>query len=148
MYKIAELADFLRREEPGSVCGITSEHVSEIQDAWRVPRLPSAYREFLINMGAGAGRVLRGTDAFFPVVLKMKEWASEFFEENADTLSLPAGAVVFAMHQGYLVYWMSSVSAPDPEVVLCSEATPAPLRVWPSFTAFLNSHYADEPGVK
>ena len=148
MHKIAELAELIRQEKPDDVLGITQEQISEIQDAWGVPRLPSAYVEFLTHMGARAGRVLRGTDAFYPVLLQMKEWADEFFDENSDFLSLPEGAVVFAMHQGYLVYWMSDILAPDPGVVLCSEAVSTPLRVWPTFTTFLDSHYADETGVK
>jgi len=148
MHKIAELANLIRQESPDGVLGITQEQISEIQDAWGVPRLPSAYVEFLALMGARAGRVLRGTDAFYPVLLRIKEWADDFFDENADFLSLPESAVVFAMHQGYLAYWMSDISVPDPEVVLCSEAVSTPLRVWPTFTAFLNSHYVDEPGVK
>ena len=148
MRKVAELAELIRQEKPDGVLGITQEQILEIQDAWGVPRLPSAYVEFLTHMGARAGRVLRGTDAFYPVLLQMKEWADEFFDENSDFFSLPDGAIVFAMHQGYLAYWMSDISAPDPQVVLCSEAVSTPLRVWPTFTAFLDSHYTDQPGVK
>ncbi|WP_433130543.1 SMI1/KNR4 family protein [Micromonospora sp. CA-240977] len=148
MYKVAELAELIRQEKAGDVLGITEKQISEIQDAWGVPRLPSAYVEFLTRMGARAGRLLRGTDAFYPVVLQMREWADEFFDENSDFLPLRGGEIVFAMHQGYLAYWMSDISAADPEVVLWSEAVSTPLRVWPTFTAFLNSHYADEPGVK
>ncbi|WP_326551638.1 SMI1/KNR4 family protein [Micromonospora sp. NBC_01813] len=148
MHGIAELAELIRQEEPDGVLGITKEQISEIQEAWGVSRLPLVYVEFLSRMGACAGRVLRGTDAFFPVILQMKEWADEFFDENSGIISLPDGAVVFAMHQGYLAYWMSGASSSDPEVVLCAEADPSPLRVWPSFTAFLDSHYVDEPGVK
>ncbi|MFD0783284.1 SMI1/KNR4 family protein [Micromonospora azadirachtae] len=148
MHRIAELAELIRREEPDGVRGITTEQISEIQEAWGVSRLPPACTEFLTHMGSCAGRVLRGTDAFFPVILQMKEWAGEFFDENAGIISLPGEALVFAMHHGYLVYWMSDTSSPDPEVVLCTEGDPSPLRIWPSFTAFLNSHYIDEPGVK
>lgn len=148
MHTIAELAEFLRAEEPDGVLGAAEEQIAEIQKAWGVSRLPSAYLDFLTRMGLSAGRVLRGTDAFFPVLLQMRGWADEFFEENSGLISRPDEAVVFAMHQGYLVYWMSNTSSSDPEVVLCTEASPSPLRVWPSFTAFLNSHYVDEPGLK
>ncbi|GAA0567973.1 hypothetical protein GCM10010172_60210 [Paractinoplanes ferrugineus] len=148
MHKVAELANLIRQESPDGVLGITQEQISEIQEAWGVPRLPSAYVEFLALMGARAGRMLRGTDAFYPVLLRIKEWADDFFDENADVISLPESAVVFAMHQGYLAYCMSDVSVPDPEVILYSEAVSMPLRVWPTFTAFLNAHYLDEPGVK
>jgi len=148
MHRIAEVAELIRHEEPGGVLGLSQAQVSEIQNAWGVRELPSAYVEFLTRMGARAGRVLRGTDAFHPVILQMRNWADEFFEENAEVLSLPDRAVVFAMHQGYLAYWMSDISEADPEVVLCAEGQSAPLRVWPSFTAFLDSQYLDEPGVK
>ncbi|MDQ0369372.1 SMI1/KNR4 family protein [Catenuloplanes indicus] len=126
---------------------MTAQQVAEIQEAWGVPQLPAVYVDFLTHMGFGAGRVLRGTDAFFPAVRQMKKWGDDFFHENSG-ISRPGEAVVFAMHQGYLVYWMSDISSPDPEVVLCAEGDPSPSRVWPSFTAFLNSHYEDEPGVK
>lgn len=148
MHEIAELAELIRQEQPDGVCGITQEQINEIRRVWRVAQLPSAYIAFLTNMGARAGSMLRGTDAFYPVLLQMQDWADEFFDENAKILSLPDGALVFAMHQGYLAYWMSDISATDPEVVLCSELDSTPLRVWSSFTAFLNSHYEDEPGVK
>jgi hypothetical protein len=128
--------------------GIEPHQIRQVQAAWGVSELPSAYVEFLTQMGAGAGRLLSGTDAFYPVILEMRKWAAEFFEENAEKLSAPEGALVFAMHQGYVVYWMSDISSLDPEVVLCAEGQSAPLRVWPSFTAFLNTHYLDEPGIK
>ncbi|WFE23589.1 MULTISPECIES: SMI1/KNR4 family protein [unclassified Solwaraspora] len=148
MYEVGRLAELIRIEEPGGVLGITAEQISKIREAWNLSELPSAYVEFLSHMGVRAGRILRGTDAFFPTILRMKEWADEFFDENSGTNSLPDGAIVFGMHQGYLVYWMSDTLTPDPEVVLCAEGDPNPLRTWSSFTAFLNSHYADEPGVK
>ena len=148
MHSIAEIANQLRRRDPGSVIGIKLDQIRQIQNAWGVSELPAAYGEFLTQMGAGAGRLLRGTDAFYPVILEMQESAKEFFEENAGRLSAPNGALVFAMHQGYIVYWMSDISRPDPEVVLCTEGQSAPSRVWPSFTAFLNSHFLDEPGIK
>jgi hypothetical protein len=148
VHGIAELAELIRHEEPDGVLGLTAEQISAVQEAWRISRLPSAYAEFLSRMGARAGRVLRGTDAFFPAILRMREWADEFLDENSGIVALPSEAIVFAMHQGYLVYCMSDTSSPDPEVVLWVEADPSPSRVWPSFTAFLNSQYEDERGVK
>jgi hypothetical protein len=148
MYTVSEIAELLRREEPGTVVGLEPSEIQQVQAAWGVPRLPTAYDEFLTNMGARAGRVLLGTDAFFPAIIEMNEWANEFFEENANSLVRPERALVFAMHQGYLAYWMSDASISDPEVTLFMEGESKPMRVWPSFTAFLNSHYLDEPGVK
>ncbi|WP_080643351.1 SMI1/KNR4 family protein [Salinispora arenicola] len=148
MYTVSEIAELLRREEPGGVVGLEPSEVQQVQAAWEMIRLPSAYEEFLTNMGSRAGRVLLGTDAFFPTILEMSEWADEFFEENASNLARPKDALVFAMHQGYLAYWMSDASISDPEVTLFMEGESKPMRVWPSFTAFLNSHYLDEPGVK
>ncbi|NBE81922.1 SMI1/KNR4 family protein [Micromonospora rubida] len=148
MYTVSEIAERLRREEPGVVVGLELSDIQQVQAAWGVHSLPSAYDEFLTKMGARAGRVLLGTDAFFPSIIEMNEWADEFFEENASSLERPEGALVFAMHQGYLAYWMTDASISDPEVTLFMEGQSEPMRVWPSFTAFLNSHYLDEPGVK
>jgi hypothetical protein len=148
VYSIAEIANHLRQRDPESVIGIEPDQIRQIQDAWGISELPSAYGEFLTRMGASAGRLLCGTDAFYPAIMEMQEWAKEFFEENAGRLLAPNGGLVFAMHQGYVVYWMTDISRPDPEVVLCTEGQSAPLRVWPSFTAFLNSHFLDEPGTK
>jgi|HigsolmetaAR206D_1030411.scaffolds.fasta_scaffold07126_3 hypothetical protein len=147
MHTIVELAELIRREGPDGVQGITAEQISEVQRAWGVSRLPRVYVDFLTHMGARAGRVLRGTDAFFPTILQMKEWADEFFEENSGVVSPPDGVVVFAMHQGYVAYWMADISSPDPEVVEWMEGESSPSRVWPSFTAFLNSHYANGSDV-
>ncbi|MEV7782667.1 SMI1/KNR4 family protein [Kitasatospora sp. NPDC088351] len=122
---------------------MTNAEIDRVRDLWGIRRVPEQYGEFLSLMGRGAGGILRGTDAFFPVILDMRRAGDDFFSDNPGGIDLPDGAVVFAMHQGYQVYWMESTSLQDPPVSLYMEGEAAPMSHWGSFTEFLNSEYVN-----
>ncbi|HEX6681555.1 MAG TPA: SMI1/KNR4 family protein [Candidatus Limnocylindrales bacterium] len=141
MLSVEKIVRRIREADESAVAGLDRDAIQQVQAAWQVDYLPERYVAFLAGMGMRAGQLLVGTDAFFPRILEMREWAISFFDENDGWMRLPDGALVFAMHQGYLVYWFSDSAAPDPEVVLYMEQEKEPVHVWPSFTGFLNEEY-------
>ncbi|SCE64610.1 SMI1/KNR4 family protein [Micromonospora mirobrigensis] len=141
MLSIEEVARRIREVDENAVEGLSLAEVRQVSDSWGVDRLPDAYVEFLVQMGVRGGRLLQGTEAFFPEILELPRDAEEFFQEDEGGMPLPRGAQVFAMHQGYQVYWLSDLLVPDPEVVLYMERRSEPMEVWPSFTHFINAEF-------
>ncbi|WP_410822002.1 SMI1/KNR4 family protein [Micromonospora sp. 050-3] len=141
MLSIAEIAARVKDVDASLVTGLDDDEIGQLRNSWNVQQLPVAYEEFLRLMGRGAGDILRGTDAFFPGILDMRGATDRFFADNLGGMQLPIGALVFAMHQGYQVYWIESADLPDPPVVLYMEEEPAPMASWRSFTEFLNAEY-------
>ncbi|MFD7584662.1 SMI1/KNR4 family protein [Kitasatospora sp. NPDC059811] len=122
---------------------MTNAEIDRVRDLWGIQGVPERHGEFLSLMGCGAGGILRGTGAFFPVILGMRRAVDDFFSDNHGGVDLPDGAVVFAMHQGCQVYWMELTSLQDPPASLCMEGEAAPMVRWESFAEFLNSEYVN-----
>jgi len=100
--------------------------------------LPLAYKDYLLKIGRGAGRFFQGTDIFYPGVKDLKNEAIELLEENEEKFGLPDDAFVFSMHQGYeFLYFMLSEND-DPEVYQYVEGEGEPMKVWSSFSSFVN----------
>jgi hypothetical protein len=78
--------------------------------------LPEAYKEFLLWMGHGAGRLLRGSDCFYEHLPHLREWAVELLEEDGFHKPLPDDAFVFFMHQGYQFTFLRLSEGDDPPV--------------------------------
>lgn len=119
--------------------GLTEAEIAEVAADQQVARLPSSYRDFLRLMGRGTGRLLVGTDAFYPQLLGLKCDAAALLEADGQASLVPAAAVVVAMHQGYQVYWMQDLGVEDPPVYMFQEGTRAVAGAWASFTEFLRS---------
>ncbi|WP_148085959.1 SMI1/KNR4 family protein [Actinocorallia herbida] len=137
------IADAVRvRDGAGALVGVGEEEILAVMADQGLGRLPGAYREFLALMGRRAGRLLAGTDAFHPAIFGLKKSAPELSEGTAFE-GIPPGALVFAMHQGYQVYWMEDVSADDPKVFFYQEGDDGIAREWESFTEFLNAEFGD-----
>jgi len=94
--------------------------------------LPTAYQEFLLLMGHGAGKFLRGSDCFFQKLPYLKEWAIEILQENNFPEPLPDDAFVFFMHQGYQFSFFRLLEGDDPPTYSYSEGT--------NQTSFIRSH--------
>ena len=60
--------------------------------------MPAAYQEFLLWMGHGAGKFLRGSDCFFQHLPYLQEWALELLQENNFPENLPEDTFIFLMH--------------------------------------------------
>ncbi|MFE1957616.1 hypothetical protein [Streptomyces sp. NPDC059479] len=143
MLSIPDIAASVRRISLDLVAGMTDAEIELLRELWGLRGIPDKYGAFLSLMGRGAGGILRGTDAFFPAILDVRRAADDFFSDNPGGMDFPDDAVVFAMHQGYQVYWMESTSLQDPPVSLYMEGEAAPMGHWRSFTEFLNSEYVN-----
>lgn len=93
---------------------------------------PLAYQEFLLSMGCGAGKFLRGSDCFFDRLFQIQEWAIELLQENNFPRSLPDDAFIFLMHQGYQFSFFRLSEGADPPTYSYCEGTDR--------TSFIKSH--------
>ncbi|MFE9690576.1 SMI1/KNR4 family protein [Micromonospora sp. NPDC005806] len=121
----------------GELVGISEAEIAEIARDQSVATLPSRYVEFLRLMGRKAGFLLAGTDAFYPGILGIKHDAFDLLADSGVPGLAPRGVVVFAMHQGYQVYWMTNALSDDPPVCMYQEGDKEVSREWSSFTDFL-----------
>lgn len=117
--------------------GLTEREISLIAEDQGVPRLPLVYGEFLREMGRGGGKFLAGTEAFYPGILGLKEDAARLLLENRMEGLISKESIVFAMHQGFQVYWMIDFRLGDPAVRMFQEGESGIFREWDSFSDFL-----------
>ncbi|WP_083657710.1 SMI1/KNR4 family protein [Herbaspirillum camelliae] len=101
-------------------------------------RLPGAYREFMSLAGKGAGSLFKGTDIFFPRVLKLQSEAMDLLAELGKSSILSSCAKVFCMHQGYEINYFLSTED-DPPVMQFFEGQESPTNPWRTFSQFLGS---------
>ncbi len=94
--------------------------------------LPAAYQEFLLWIGHGAGKFLRGSDCFFQHLPYLQEWALELLQENNFPENLPEDAFIFLMHQGYQFSFFRLLEGEDPAIYSYCEGTKQ--------TSFIKSH--------
>ncbi len=93
----------------------TEEEVSSIEQKLGI-FLPDAYKEFLLWMGHGSGRLMQGSDCFFKHLPALQEWAIELLQENHFPELLPNDAFVFFMHQGYQFSFLRTSEGADPPI--------------------------------
>jgi hypothetical protein len=100
--------------------------------------LPGSYARFLAAMGRQAGHLMRGTDLYFPRILKAREWAVDLLRESGQPFQLESDDVVFALHQGYVMYFFRQ-RGDDPEVWEYAEGESAPVPSGKGLAAFLEA---------
>ena len=93
-----------------------SEHEAQRLERYLGVRLPQAYKEYLLWIGHGAGRFMRGTDCFYEDVFHLRTWAEQLLKEDDFPQQLPEDAVVFSMHQGYQFSFFRTSEGDDPPV--------------------------------
>lgn len=98
-----------------SIVGCSAQEIDEIEAAVG-RRLPLAYREFLAQMGHGAGDFYMGTDIFYPRLHGLGQAARDLVAEEKSNLALPNEAIVFMMHQGYQFLFVRNDEGDDPPV--------------------------------
>jgi hypothetical protein len=111
--------------------------------------LPPAYKEYLLWIGHGAGRLLRGTDCFYADIFDLRTWAEQLLNEDGFPQKLPEDAIVFSMHQGYQFSFFRTSEGDDPPVyyyLFFEESGQTEFRkAFPSFSNLLmtivNSQY-------
>ncbi len=127
----------LEKLPDSDLLGLSDGEIHEVCEDQGLERLPQCYVEFLRLMGRKAGRVFRGTDAFYPEILGLKNDALDLLVQNGVEDLMGSDAAVFAMHQGYQVIWMVNSDDDDPSVVMYQEGDQGLSKQWRSFTAFL-----------
>ncbi|MFE7854100.1 SMI1/KNR4 family protein [Streptomyces sp. NPDC057403] len=119
------------------VAGLGAEEIESVRVDQHIESLPMYYEEFLRNMGRCAGQFLIGTDAFYPEMIGIKHDALELLAENGASHLIAENAIVFAMHQGYQVYWLEPSGSDDPPVAMYQEGSAELHTRWDSFSEFL-----------
>lgn len=122
--------------QENEICGASAEEVQALSESVGVS-LPSAYQEFLLAVGNGAGAFLEGEDVFISEIGNLKEEAVSLLDGNGDAFTLPADAFVFLMHQGYEFDYFIASEGDDPPVYQYVEGNGPPVKVWNSFSDFL-----------
>jgi hypothetical protein len=122
--------------------GLTPAELADLDRDQPLP-LPAAYRRFAELAGRGAGRFLRGSNAFYPSILGTWQAAADLLAENAVPFTMTGTDRVILMHQGYMFDFLRG-SGPDPEVWSYCEGDPEPARRFPHFTDWLASQVADQ----
>ncbi len=84
--------------------------------------LPDDYKEFLLWMGHGAGRFMRGSEFFYEHLPFLHKWACELLEENCFPEPLPEDAFIFYMHQGYQFAFLRTSKRENSPVYCYNEA--------------------------
>lgn len=111
LHPIEELAQRL------DALGCIPEEVARVEAVHGQP-LPWDLRVFLETMGRDVGGLFVGSDIGYPDLLEMRSYAHDLLVENECRHSLPDDALVFMMHQGYMMWF---VRADDPRVFGWSE---------------------------
>lgn len=79
--------------------------------------LPKIYVAFLSVMGREAGDFFRGTNIFYPEILRNREVAEELLRDDESTFTLSPQDFVFSHHQGYQFnYFSITKDEEDPAV--------------------------------
>jgi hypothetical protein len=121
--------------------GCSSSEIKEIEKCIDYP-LPFAYVEFLRVMGRQAGKLLIGTDIFFPQILECQQYAEELLAEDpSTTFQLDDKTFVFMVHQGYqfMFFKLDSEATDDRPVYHYIEGGTTPTLAYDSFSSFLLS---------
>ena len=133
--------------KPEEICGCSAAEIAEIEAAsGHAAQLPAQYRSFLREMGRSAGHFLRGTDVFYPQILKLRNIALALLRECAVGWSLGSHDFVFSSHQGYQFLFFDWSRGDDPPVMLFLEGDTEPRQVFASFSEWLRQSVRDELG--
>lgn len=127
---------------PGELTGCTPEEIASLERKFGI-KLPELYRDWLRTMGRSAGHYLQGSDAFYPALLELRDWATELLAENGNPFSLADDAFVFLMHQGYqFLYFRTGSQNPDPPVMYYFEGKPQS-QAWPNISGYFQQVLED-----
>lgn len=142
-FSITEFRDHLIAEGlagSGDLVGCSEDEVEQIKRAQQVSRIPALYHDFLRVMGKSPYPLMIGTDWSFDDLLELKGDTREIFEEDGLDPAILDDALVIAVHQGYVVYYIPAAgSASDDPAVWTYVEGKQPTSPWPTFRAFLLS---------
>jgi hypothetical protein len=103
--------------------GCTLEEIEKIKDLQGIDYIPEVYRQFLLVAGHGAGLLFRGSDYDYNWLHLLKSHAQGLIEQANIDFVLPADALVFIGHQGYINFYFTTADHDDnPAVFIIHEA--------------------------
>lgn len=147
LYKISLKLMWSGLASLSQIRGCSRSEIREIATLSVVP-LPKVYRAFLSVMGWGAGCFFRGTDIFYPDLLRNRGVAEELLEEYGNPFTLTANHFVFAHHQGYqFMYFDLQENNDDPAVYHYMEGK-SPVKICERFSAYLFKSVEDFARIK
>jgi hypothetical protein len=121
------------------LAGCTPAEIDEVARFAGQP-LPDAYVQFLRLAGRDSDTITRGSDAYYPVLFRLREWAAECLAEAGCPYILPPDMFVFSMHQGYELCSFMLNQGADPPVLQfvhgVHDAT-GPTPQWDSFSSYI-----------
>jgi hypothetical protein len=124
----------------GDLLGCSDAEIADLMRVQQVTRVPSLYRDFLRVMGRRPYPLMTGTDWSYEDLLVIKGSFRELLAEDDADPALLDDALVIALHQGYVVYYIPGVgTAPDDPGVWTYVEGEQPTNPWPTFRAFLLS---------
>ncbi|ONI88189.1 hypothetical protein ALI144C_06950 [Actinosynnema sp. ALI-1.44] len=139
--QVGALASVLRSQfGTETVVGLLESEIRDVERDQETP-LPAEYVDFLTYMGRRAGKFFVGTDIFYPGILGAKRDAFELFDEFRVERLINDSSLVFAIHQGYQIYWMADTLKIDPPVFMYEEGGGRVVKKWDSFSRFLWEEY-------
>ncbi len=115
---VEELVELLKRNGE-DLKPMTEDQVKKVESLSNKP-LPQVYKEFLLQMGKGAGRFMEGSSAFYNEIFELQDWANELLNDNGIE-PLPKNSFVFWMHQGYQMSYFILGESENPKVYYYSE---------------------------
>ncbi len=121
---------------PQEIRGCTESEIRAHEESLGT-RFPKVYYDFLEKMGRSAGKLFLGSDAFYPTIVNLRCWAIEILQESSNGVQLPNDAVVFLMHQGYVLFFFRTSDGEDPPVYRIIEGDKVPQMMHRSFSDFL-----------
>jgi hypothetical protein len=142
-FSITEFRDHLVAEglaAAGDFAGCSEGEIQHVMRAQLVLGVPALYRDFLSVMGRRPFPLMQGTDWAYSDLVELKQDSVELLEENDLDPAMLDDALVIAMHQGYVIYYIPSAStAPaDPPVWTYAEGG-RPTASFGTFREFLRS---------
>ena len=122
-----------------AIIGCPTSEIREIEQAFGLP-LPKSYVEFLRDAGKNAGLFMRGTDMFYPALLKNRAALQDVLDRDGNPFLLSGGTFVFSNHQGYIFHFFDTcVGMDDPPVFGYKEGELSTRKIDESFSMFLMS---------
>jgi hypothetical protein len=121
---------------PYTLQGCPNEEIEKLEEHFNI-KLPDAYRDFLLTMGRGAGKLFEGSHFTYEHLFKLREWAEELMVEAKAEFDLPDDAFVFMMHQGYDFFFFQVSEGVDPPVDEFLEGKQVPTQQAEHLSEFL-----------
>ena len=142
-FSVARFRDRLVAEglaDARDLLGCSDEEIGAVVRAQRVIALPALYRDFLAVMGKRPYPLMQGTDWAYQDLLELRQDAAELLQENDVDEAVLDDALVIAMHQGYVLYYIphASTAPADPPVWTYVEGE-EPRQSFGTFREFLVS---------